>query len=570
MRETSFSRRMKFLLLAAGLCLSGGGIAVAAAGPPTFLDQGKDWSPATRADFYSRDQGARMIPLAWLKALKTADGQPFLADKLARYGYLPNPASAAGLPIGFTAAGPSGSRSAGMTCAACHTRQISVEDKEYRVDGGPAITDFQAFLADLDAAVGRVLANEASFRAFAAIVLGGGAKPDKIATLREEIDLWYLREHSLMSRALPTASPWGLGRLDAVSMIFNRLTGLDLGPPPSYLIPGNIRLADAPVRYPFLWNAPVQDKTQWPGFADNGSNILGLSRNLGEVYGVFGIYRPKKEWWHLAGINFLNDNSANFDGLARLELLVQKIGPPKWPWRIDEPLAAQGKLIFAGACASCHGETPGPTRFPFQRTWATPVQDVGTDSRQYAILNRDAQTGVLEGAWIPLLLPAIQKTDTAFKLLAISVGGSILQNPSTFSVLLSGAPPSLSAPSKIQTELKGAFHIEALTPPPGQFKYESRVLHGIWATAPYLHNGSVPTLADLLVAPNERIATFGVGRYYDRALIGLARDQRGTSHDRATTGCEDRNSGNSHCGHDFGTSLPPDQKLALLEYLKKL
>ncbi|MGB8900889.1 MAG: hypothetical protein WCC90_17330, partial [Methylocella sp.] len=41
-------------------------------------------------------------------------------------------------------------------------------------------------------------------------------------------------------------------------------------------------------RYPFLWNAARQDKTQWPGFAKNGIDLLGLARNLGEVYGVFG------------------------------------------------------------------------------------------------------------------------------------------------------------------------------------------------------------------------------------------------------------------------------------------
>jgi hypothetical protein len=68
------------------------------------------------------------------------------------------------------------------------------------------------------------------------------------------------------------ADPWGPSRLDAVAMIFNRLTGLDLGPPPHYLIPDNVRIADAPVRYPSLWNAAIQDLTQWPGFAENGND----------------------------------------------------------------------------------------------------------------------------------------------------------------------------------------------------------------------------------------------------------------------------------------------------------
>jgi hypothetical protein len=124
---------------------------------PVFVDQGTNWTPTTRADFYTQDQGSRIMPLSWLEALKQSNGSPFLADSLGRYGYLPNPANSNGLPVGFTASGPQGSRFAGMTCAACHTRQISADGTEYRIDGGPAIMDFQSFLLDLDAAVKRVL-----------------------------------------------------------------------------------------------------------------------------------------------------------------------------------------------------------------------------------------------------------------------------------------------------------------------------------------------------------------------------------------------------------------------------
>jgi hypothetical protein len=54
-----------------------------------------------------------MIPLAWLRALKQPNGQPFLADSLGRYGYLPNPANSDQLPVGFTASGPTRSRDGG-------------------------------------------------------------------------------------------------------------------------------------------------------------------------------------------------------------------------------------------------------------------------------------------------------------------------------------------------------------------------------------------------------------------------------------------------------------------------
>jgi hypothetical protein len=570
---------LKLFLLTATALLPIAGMAAAQTGPVTYLNQGTAWTPATRADFYTRDQGAQMIPIAWLKALKSPNGQPFLADGLARYGYLPNPASKAGLPIGFTLAGPAGNQMTGMTCAACHTRQIVAEGQEYRVDGGPALSDFQTFLHDMDVAAGQVANDPAAFTAFAAAVLGPHASAAKVAALKADFGLWYARWHALMSGALP-ADPWGLGRLDAVSMIFNRLTGLDLGPPPTRIIAANILPADAPVRYPFLWNAPIQDKTQWPGFSDNGDDLLALSRNLGEVYGVFGTYQPKKEWWHFFGINFLSGNSANFGGLGKLEGLVRKIGAPKWPWPLDAALVARGKTIYEwptaqGGCADCHGQRPGKERFLFKKTWATPIMDVGTDSHEHDILAHTSDSGVLAGVQIPFG-SKIQPTDKTFSLLGISVIGSILQHYTSLLAASrahhapSGKTPSAPKLRPEQSELSGAFRGPAAGTGPTQFPYESRVLYGIWAAAPYLHNGSVATLADLLKPAAQRPASFPVGRYYDTHSVGLAADQHGSPYVRTTTGCEARNSGNSRCGHEYGTNLSPADKQALLEYLKSM
>lgn len=552
---------------------------------PIFVDQGASWTPAARADFYSRDQGSRIMPLAWLEALTQSDGSPFLADSLGRYGYLPNPANSNGVPIGFTTSGPQGSQFVGMTCAACHTRQILAGGKAYRIDGGPAIVDFQSFLADLDAAVGRVLGNAPTFRTFAIAVLGvADPSPESLAMLHDNVEAWYLRFHMLVTRALPK-TPWGPSRLDAVGMIFNRLTGLDLGPPPSFLIPENIKEADAPVRYPFLWNAPKQDKTQWPGFADNGNDILGLARNLGEVYGVFAVFEPKKEWWHILGYNYLDNNSANFDGLSKLEGLIKQIGTPKWPWAIDQALAEQGKAIYnrptaQGGCNDCHGIRPGQVRFFEVQTWATPLQDVGTDTKEYDILNWTAQTGVLQGAEIPFVTSPLKDTDLAINVLSTSVLGSIIQNyvplATTTQELQAKRLQQFRLPLPLQ-DLKGAFH-PPTQPSPSlkpsaettQYVYESRVLEGIWAAAPYLHNGSVPTLKDLLEPSSQRARSFKVGPAYDTANVGLAVEQTKFDYTLNTTDCNDRNSGNSRCGHEFGTSLLPQEKKALLEYLKTL
>src|SRR5262249_26614005 len=109
-------------------------------------------------------------------------------------------------------------------------------------------------------------------------------------------------------------------------------------------------------------------------------------------------------------------------------------------------------------------------------------------------------------------------------------------------------------------------------PPPNANRgaYEARVLQGIWAAAPYLHNGSVPTLAELLKPPAQRTSQFNLGSKYEVEKVGLAATQGDSSTTRSVTDCNDLNSGNSRCGHDFGTALSDQDKKALLEYLKTL
>lgn len=556
------------LRLAALIC-SGAAISAPAGAAPINLTEGGSWTPAARAQFYTQDQGSEWMPLAWVKALKRADGQPFLSDQLARYGYLPNPASPAGLPVGFTAATRGGTNWFGMTCAACHTREIKVDGQDYRIDGGPALVDFQALLADTMGAVGRALATDASFAAFARDVYGRTPTPAELNSLKAQVTIWYGRESVLMNRALPTGGEgWGLGRLDAVGMIFNRLTGLDLGGLEGGVIPGNIHVADAPVRYPFLWNAAIQDKTQWPGFAPNGNNFFGLIRNVGEVYGVFGYFRPTKA---LGIYRLTSNNSANFAGLQALEGLVRKINPPRYPWPVNTALANQGAGVFVNNCASCHGIAKGEFRGFGVKTWATPVQAVDTDQRQYDILAWQADPGTMEGAHIPFVASPLANPSNASSILSMAVVGSVVRKLYGLPIVYAGTA-STAAGKAVQnhksfSDVKKAFIAEV----PPSFAYESRVMQGIWAAAPYLHNGSVPTLEALLMPAAQRPAEFQVGNIYDKDKLGLAADQmNGGRYVRKTTGCEDKKSGNSRCGHEFGTNLMPAEKQALLEYLKTL
>jgi hypothetical protein len=624
-----FSLKHLSIMLTTAICLLPGWQPANAASGPIYAEQGKHWTNAARLQYYSQDQGSRLMPLQWFLALKQPNGKPFLDDSLSRYGYLPNPAvKTGGLPVGFSVNG----NAVGITCSACHTREIEVDGKAYRIDGGPAFADFQSFVADLDSAVDHTLKDQPSFDAFASAVLGGSPSTEQKMRLRNEVETWFLPYHTIMSIALPKNKPWGPARLDAVAMILNRLTGLDIGTTPDHIIKSNIRLADTPVRYPFVWNAPIQDKTQWPGFADNGNNLLGLSRNYGEVLGVFADFYPKKAPADLLGIDYLEHNSANFDGLKAVEELVKKIGPPEWPWKqgkwtANAKLAAQGKQIYEsrtktenGGCAGCHGIRAGVPR-ALNKTWATPLCYVGTDLKEFELFALTVDTGVLAGAKIPFLEEPLQaKDENAVKVLSLVGMGTLLQytkSPKTldlelkaqtklglierlagevkaskdrkikeFTEQLMQKQPDLVTPDN--AVLKGAFQSlnakvtpprtepygckDKFTDPNPAIAYESRVLQGIWAAAPYLHNGSVPTLAALLESVQNRPAEFKIGPAYDPEKVGLAVEQSKFDYVLKTTDCESANikSGNSRCGHEFGTKLSKEEKAALLEYLKIL
>jgi len=479
----------------------------------------------------------------------------------------------------------------GVTCSGCHTRQVEVAGKAYRIDGGPSLTDFQAFLGDLDKAVGDAVANDASFAAFAADVLQSPTPaPADVAALRQRVDAWYRRYHAWASATLPPAG-WGIGRLDAVGIIFNRMSGTDVGPPPDRLIPENMRYGDAAVRYPFLWNSPTQGLTDWGGFVLNGNDVFALSRNTGQALS-FSDFQPKRSF----GPFFSYSNTINFDGLTRLEELLKEIGPPKWPkeWPLDQALAKKGEVIYKDNCSkNCHEKENlfsllHPSSWITPSAWVTPVKNVGTDTHQFDELAWKIKTGTMEGAGIPLIARRLEAEDFAVHMMFSAVAGSIGAYklnlgtaPSSgdgFGTLLSTGqttPPPKAPPGKPPTQsptpdsltiesgtvLKRTLHKGA---------YEARVLEGIWAAAPYLHNGSVPTLDDLLKPPAQRATSFSLGPKYDVDKIGLAATQDPSSPTRTVTGCDKLNSGESNCGHDFGTSLSEQDKKALLDYLKTL
>jgi hypothetical protein len=100
--------------------------------------------------------------------------------------------------------------------------------------------------------------------------------------------------------------------------------------------------------------------------------------------------------------------------------------------------------------------------------------------------------------------------------------------------------------------------------------YESRMLRGIWATAPYLHNGSVPNLWELLMPAKQRQPSFMVGsRVFDPKNVGYVTDQSPFKNATFVTDPMNAN-GNGNGGHEYGTDLTPNERWAIIEYLKTL
>ncbi len=535
------------------------------------LDQG--WTDAERSTFSSTRQGSYLMPLPWFLALQRTDAHtPFAADQLQRFGYLA-PDDASQLPVGFVRDGTPSDPYVGMTCAACHTGQLRIQGVVWRIEGGRAHADFQSFLTQLGAAASATLADPARFASFASAVLGQQATKAQSAALHQQLADWTTRFNTFMAASLPDPA-WGPGRLDAFGMIFNRVSGLDLQYPP------NVTKADAPVRYPFIWDAPRQDHTQWTGAAPNGTYLRGLARNTGEVFGVFGRFKPVPIPIHTAVYN----NDVNLSGLQAIEELVVSLRSPRWPQTglpLDDAKVSRGAVLFQSQCASCHAVQPSPL---VQKAWATPVVDVGTDRRTF---DRAQQTGsprALKGTREPIIVgPALTDPSAKLDILANAVVGSLVHGALQLDpairrainqdfaegrlpeagTVTSGATPG-DAAANVQQATKDLYKTPRQVPGAA---YEARVLTGIWAVGPYLHNGSVPTLYDLLKPASERPTSFAVGHEdFDPVRVGL---QTQAAPGRAMF-VVDPSHGNGNGGHEYGTALPDEDRWALVEYLKTL
>ncbi len=541
----------------------------------------QNWSAEESLRFYFTPQGSQLIPYDWFLALEQPGESttPFRdPQNILRYRYLPQQPDAFnpdGLPVGFVGEVADGVKWLGMSCAACHTGELHVDGVAYRVDGSPTQANVQALLADLIVAVRDTAADAARFDRFAAKVLGSGDSAAARSGLKAQMAKWEAIRSGYNRRNFPgydpaASTPQGplafghFGQLDAVGAILNEVywnaaTVQDLANPTAVAAK-----ADAPVSYPFLWNAHQQDKVQWLGIAESGGpgNLLSLVRNVGEVVGVFGHVEIPAE---APTLNPGYRSTIDRHSLEALEDLITTLWSPRWPeafGAIDPALAAQGAEVFKRpleqnqSCYACHGEIvrEDPARHFDMNLFGTQ-----TDPKAYFnFLERSGPSGRLEGRpinFVPLT-ETIPATASATQMITHEITGVIL---GTYTL----NPPV----DQLKDVLYGRRVTRTLGAPRNPSQYEARPLNGIWATAPYLHNGSVPTLDALLRPAAERPTSFRIGvRAFDTQKVGLGAGPATSTLPMLDTTAP----GHTNGGHEYGVSLSEPDRRALIEYLKSL
>ncbi len=547
----------------------------------------QNWDAQEQQKFWFLSQGSEIIPYKWFLSLEQPENTKRFVDgqHLDGFRYLPQQKTALnpdGLPIGFAKDAAKNNLAyekisqdwLGLTCAACHTGQIEFEGHKMLIDGAPTMADIESFLRTLTKAMQKTHDDNQKFDRFAKNVLVENyAKQDAKDTLKAQLAQVIKIRHD-WNQMNSGESPYGFARLDAIGAIFNTITTTAMG------IPGNRHPANAPVSYPFIWDTPQHDKVQWNGsVANKGGGALG--RNVGEVLGVFASLNLNTNPFLLTG----HRSSANIPHLGQLEALLWKLQSPQWPEtvlpKIDAAKLETGRKAFEQYCLSCHADIrrDDPTRRI--KAVLTPLDELKTDPAMTTnFSNTQYESGKLRHRskkYIPST-DLFGKAGIGVEFLNYSVVGTIAKNffkdpAETLKAINAGRAnkaeqiQELVGPEAVRETLKKiAEDIHLINATPNQLVYKGRPLNGIWATAPYLHNGSVRTLRQLLLPATQRQKTFQVGsREYDPNDAGF-KDAGGFLFDTSLKG-------NSNAGHEYGAqdlADHPDKLNALLEYLKSL
>jgi hypothetical protein len=554
--------------------------------------------------FYHADQGTRTFgfPYEWFMALEQPTIPWLIFNKvddfsesayLDRYGFIPDtviPGKKA-LPIGFAKGDamldPTGAlwknprtkenmNGIGLTCAGCHTGRFTYKDTAVIIDGGPALTTLYTMKQGMGVALLLTRFIPTRFNRFAERILGPDATLADRETLKDQLGAvlkQYGEIQALEKRVASQSVREGYGRLDALNRIGNQVFAIDLKKPENYAG------SSAPVHYPRIWNTPWFDWVQY-----NGSIMQPMVRNAGESLGVsaeLNLTDPSKG---------LYKSSVNVKSLDDMEAMIKGVKPPnpttffdglqspKWPGDIlppiDTALATKGGELYKTHCQECHRPPINSAAFyDFnKKDWWTKnqageailmvenveISHIGTDPAQAEDM-RNRTVALPDNIGI---------TDNRFGFALRDVVAK------TVNFIYDRRTPSVT-PAERQV-LNGNMDNEIRA----DLAYKVRPLNGVWATPPYLHNGSVPTVEALLGPPEDRPKKFYLGnREYDPVNLGYKYDKIEGGFEFDTT-----IRGNWNTGHEFrkeysktreikgviGPALPPADRKAIIEYLKTL
>jgi len=578
--------------------LGAGGVMQQPASPTNVIWPEQGWTPAVRAGYHHQSQGTLTIPIprSWFLALQ----QPEISSSaglfsdpayLDRFGFIPSPRDPAtnpdGLPVGFARTSGNDPRTGqpvdqiGFTCAACHTGRIDVGSTSLLIDGGPALIDLGAFGTSLGLALSETL-SPLRFPRFADRVLGPNHSALDALRLYKDVGRAVKQGLATLFQSLGSGgTKEGLGRLDALNRIGNTVFADGMG------IPQNNVPITAPVAFPHIWDVSWFAWVQY-----NGSIEQPMVRNAGEAMGVS------------AAVNYNETPTPRFTSTIPVGGLYYNIerllaGPrqpsaadgftglraPRWPenilpWGPDhQELAARGAELYRLHCQGCHLPAPNTPEFWSSNNW-TPANSAG---ERYLDLNMisiarigtdPAQATGMANRTV-LASPALGLTGeigTSGNLRRYRYGEALGQLVGlVVNHWYDSQNPPLTAADRLR--LNG-YRSNGIRAP---LDYKARPLDGIWATAPYLHNGSVPTLWALLSPYAERPTVFSLGnRQFDPINVGYLNG--------GSFSLDTRIAGNHNTGHLFETPADPahprlgiigptlsrDERRALVEYLKTL
>ncbi len=205
---------------------------------------------------------------------------------------------------------------------------------------------------------------------------------------------------------------------------------------------------------------------------------------------------------------------------ADIRAYLVSLQPPRYPFPVDAAKAAQGEKLFGAHCAQCHGRYGPEGTYPNR---VVPLDEIGTDPARFGGIPR-AVGEFYNESWFA------RETADGYR----------------------------------TVEPKG---------------YQAPPLDGVWATAPYFHNASAPTLYDVLnskARPRVFTRSYGTGEDdYDRHLVGwkvrvLDRVPDGLTPFERRRYYDTTQPGRHNTGHAFGDDLTEAERRAVIEYLKTL